>query len=314
MSIFDVRIPGLKLTVVAADGQDVEPVSGRRIPHRHCGDLRRHRRAEGRSCLHDFRAVDRSLRLRARNAGAAVRDDGGSSAARSAAAADHERHGTWRGSRRDDGSRSPGDAAGRCRRWITRPWGMARCSAHAAPSCARPRTDRPSTCASSRPATGLDDPGVGLRDNGRRVLTLRGSAHDRRAHRPPRARARDRAASHRPHGALHLVVQRPEVLGSRTAAFQARRAPAHHAGERHDDDASDPPARDVERGRGRARRSSRCASTRSWCSPAQRISYAVTADALGRWAYHCHLLYHMEAGMFREVEVASAQAHHGDHE
>jgi FtsP/CotA-like multicopper oxidase with cupredoxin domain len=26
--------------------------------------------------------------------------------------------------------------------------------------------------------------------------------------------------------------------------------------------------------------------------------------ALGRWAYHCHLLYHMEAGMFREVVVA----------
>jgi FtsP/CotA-like multicopper oxidase with cupredoxin domain len=38
--------------------------------------------------------------------------------------------------------------------------------------------------------------------------------------------------------------------------------------------------------------------------PAQRISYAVTADAPGRWAYHCHLLYHMEAGMFREVVVA----------
>ena len=38
-------------------------------------------------------------------------------------------------------------------------------------------------------------------------------------------------------------------------------------------------------------------------NPAQRISYAVTADALGRWAYHCHLLYHMEAGMFREVQV-----------
>ena len=38
--------------------------------------------------------------------------------------------------------------------------------------------------------------------------------------------------------------------------------------------------------------------------PAQRITYAVTADAPGRWAYHCHLLYHMEAGMFREVVVA----------
>jgi FtsP/CotA-like multicopper oxidase with cupredoxin domain len=38
--------------------------------------------------------------------------------------------------------------------------------------------------------------------------------------------------------------------------------------------------------------------------PGQRLSYRVTADALGRWAYHCHLLYHMEAGMFREVVVA----------
>jgi len=38
--------------------------------------------------------------------------------------------------------------------------------------------------------------------------------------------------------------------------------------------------------------------------PAQKLSYRVSADALGRWAYHCHLLYHMEAGMFREVVVA----------
>ena len=32
-------------------------------------------------------------------------------------------------------------------------------------------------------------------------------------------------------------------------------------------------------------------------------SYRVTADALGRWAYHCHLLMHMDLGMFREVRV-----------
>jgi CopA family copper-resistance protein len=37
--------------------------------------------------------------------------------------------------------------------------------------------------------------------------------------------------------------------------------------------------------------------------PGSRRSYRVTADALGRWAYHCHLLYHMEAGMMREVRV-----------
>ena len=38
-------------------------------------------------------------------------------------------------------------------------------------------------------------------------------------------------------------------------------------------------------------------------NPAQRVTYRVSADARGRWAYHCHLLYHMEAGMFRAVVV-----------
>ncbi len=37
--------------------------------------------------------------------------------------------------------------------------------------------------------------------------------------------------------------------------------------------------------------------------PGQKVSYRVTADALGPWAYHCHLLYHMAAGMFRVVNV-----------
>ena len=37
--------------------------------------------------------------------------------------------------------------------------------------------------------------------------------------------------------------------------------------------------------------------------PGSKRSYRVTADALGRWAYHCHLMFHMETGMFREVRV-----------
>jgi CopA family copper-resistance protein len=37
--------------------------------------------------------------------------------------------------------------------------------------------------------------------------------------------------------------------------------------------------------------------------PGSRRSYRVRADALGSWAYHCHLLYHMEAGMMRQVRV-----------
>jgi len=38
--------------------------------------------------------------------------------------------------------------------------------------------------------------------------------------------------------------------------------------------------------------------------PGERVSFLINADEPGRWAFHCHLLYHMEAGMFREVRVA----------
>ena len=37
--------------------------------------------------------------------------------------------------------------------------------------------------------------------------------------------------------------------------------------------------------------------------PGSKISYLVSADARGRWAYHCHLAFHMP-GMFREVRVS----------
>jgi CopA family copper-resistance protein len=38
--------------------------------------------------------------------------------------------------------------------------------------------------------------------------------------------------------------------------------------------------------------------------PAERVSVTITADAPGRWALHCHLLLHMDMGMFRVVEVS----------
>lgn len=38
--------------------------------------------------------------------------------------------------------------------------------------------------------------------------------------------------------------------------------------------------------------------------PGEKLSVEVTADALGEWAFHCHLLYHMKAGMFRVVSVS----------
>jgi FtsP/CotA-like multicopper oxidase with cupredoxin domain len=38
--------------------------------------------------------------------------------------------------------------------------------------------------------------------------------------------------------------------------------------------------------------------------PSERVSYLVSADTPGKWAYHCHLLFHMHAGMFRTVVVS----------
>ncbi|MBR0345263.1 MAG: copper resistance system multicopper oxidase [Rudaea sp.] len=42
--------------------------------------------------------------------------------------------------------------------------------------------------------------------------------------------------------------------------------------------------------------------------PGSKRSYRVRADALGSWAYHCHLLYHMEAGMMRAVKVEESKS------
>ena len=37
--------------------------------------------------------------------------------------------------------------------------------------------------------------------------------------------------------------------------------------------------------------------------PGEKMAVDITADALGDWAFHCHLLYHMAAGMMRVVSV-----------
>jgi FtsP/CotA-like multicopper oxidase with cupredoxin domain len=38
--------------------------------------------------------------------------------------------------------------------------------------------------------------------------------------------------------------------------------------------------------------------------PAERLSVLISAEALGSWAFHCHLLFHMEMGMFRVVRIS----------
>ena len=41
--------------------------------------------------------------------------------------------------------------------------------------------------------------------------------------------------------------------------------------------------------------------------PGGKISFDLTADALGDWAFHCHMLMHMHAGMMRVVTVRHAE-------
>ena len=41
--------------------------------------------------------------------------------------------------------------------------------------------------------------------------------------------------------------------------------------------------------------------------PAERLEVDITADEPGHWAFHCHMLYHMKAGMMRSVRVDDSE-------
>ena len=43
--------------------------------------------------------------------------------------------------------------------------------------------------------------------------------------------------------------------------------------------------------------------------PAERLALDITADEPGHWAFHCHLLYHMKAGMMHSVRVSNDEVH-----
>ncbi len=154
-----------------------------------------------------------------------------------------------------------------------------------------------------RPRTNLDDPGIGLRNNGRRVLTyadLRTLGGEIDPARPTREIE------------LHLTGNMERYTWSLDGLELSKSTPVHfRQGERlriilHNDTMMIHPMHlhgmwsDVESEDGHFLVRKHTISVQ----PAQRISFRVTADAPGYWAWHCHLLYHMAAGMFRVVTVA----------
>ncbi len=153
------------------------------------------------------------------------------------------------------------------------------------------------------PRTNLDDPGIGLRNNGRRVLTL---ADLRTLGGPMDPRGAEREIE------LHLTGNMERYAWSFDGVEYGKSTPIHFRyGERvrvilHNDTMMTHPMHlhgmwselEAPDGSFQVRRHT------IPVQPAQRISFLVTADALGRWAWHCHLMLHMDAGMFREVVVA----------
>jgi CopA family copper-resistance protein len=152
------------------------------------------------------------------------------------------------------------------------------------------------------PRPNLADPGIGLRDNGRRVLTY---ADLRSPYPDPDGREPSREIE------LHLTGHMERFAWSFDGVKFSDAAPLRLTyGERvritlvNDTMMAHPihlhgmwSDLEDEHGRFLVRKHTLD------IPPGSRRSYRVTADALGRWAYHCHLLYHMETGMFREVRV-----------
>jgi CopA family copper-resistance protein len=152
------------------------------------------------------------------------------------------------------------------------------------------------------PTPRLDDPGVGLRDNGRTVLSY---AMLHSAFADPDGREPSREVE------LHLTGHMEKFAWSFNGRKFADAQPLRfNYGERLrvvlvNDTMMTHPIHlhgmwsDLEDEHGRFQVRKHTVDM----PPGTRRSYRVRADALGRWAYHCHLLYHMEAGMMREVQV-----------
>ena len=148
----------------------------------------------------------------------------------------------------------------------------------------------------------LNDPGVGLRNNGRRVLTY---ADIRNLHPTKDRRIPSREIE------LHLTGNMSRYMWSIDGIKYADAKPIHlKYGERVritfiNDTMMNHPMHlhglwsELETGDPDYLPRKHTVIVQ----PGSKISYQVTADALGNWAYHCHLIYHM-ASMFRKVIVS----------
>jgi CopA family copper-resistance protein len=324
MTYFDVRIPGLKMTVVAADGLHVKPVSVDefRIAVAETYDVIIEPDSEQAYTVF-AQSMDRTgyargtLAVQEGLSAPVPSPDPRPLIAMGDMGMDHGSmggmdHGNMAGMDQgnmagmDHGSMQGGMAgmdhsqmAGMDHSGMAGMAGMAgNMQAHPASETNNPLVDMQTMT----PTHKLDDPGIGLRDNGRRVLTysdLRSTFPD------PDGREPSRTIE------LHLTGHMEKFSWSFDGIKFSDAEPLRlKYGERVritlvNDTMMTHPIHlhgmwsDLEDANGNFLVRKHTIDM----PPGSKRSYRVTADALGRWAYHCHLLLHMEMGMFREVRV-----------
>ncbi|MBQ0724093.1 MAG: copper resistance system multicopper oxidase [Cycloclasticus sp.] len=313
MSFFDVRIPGLKMTVIAADGQAVQPVTVDefRIATAETYDVVVEPGCEqaysifaqsidrsGYTCgtlsadtnrLATPPAMDPPPILSHRDMGMAGGMDMNMN---DGAVMDHSQHGM---ATMSDTNVTP----------ESKPLGMVGEGSNQAIVHADSETGFQVDMRAETPSNGVDDPGIGLRHHqhryGRRVLRY---ADLRNAYPTIDQRQPSREIQLHLTGNMHrymwsingipasdaseIELQYGERVRFTLVNDTMMTHPIHLHGmwsELETGDANHLPRKHT-----------------VIVQPGSKISYLVTADAVGAWAYHCHLLYHMP-GMFRTVLV-----------
>ena len=292
MSFFDVRIPGLKMTVVAADGNHIKPVS---VDEFRIGVAETYDVIVQPKSNKAYAIFAQSIERSGYALGSLT-----PSQAKLAKAPRMDKPqplsmadmGMKMKSNRMKGMKMPMKKY----RWSTM-------EAQKYPITKLPMAKGvQSTMMAMDPKYRLEDPGVGLRKNGRRVLTyadLKNRYSTRRDRKPDREIV------------LHLTGNMERYMWSINGIKYADAKPLQFRyGERLritfiNDTMMNHPMHlhgmwsDLETGDD----NHLVRKHTIIVQPGAKISYRVTVDAKGGWAYHCHLLYHM-AGMFRKVVVA----------
>jgi len=296
MSIFDFRIPGLKLKVVSADGQNVHPVTvdELRLAPAETIDVLVSPEGDGAYTLF-AQSIDRSGHAR----GTLSSVPGMHAALPPYDAVPRLGHQEM-GMRHDQGEQvgmvPAGDHHHHGHHNMQHAEKEEKALTHA-PAEFGPHVDMRAESVSYR----LDDPGIGLRDNGRRVLTY---ADLKRLEGSISTREPDDEIE------IHLTGNMSRYMWSMDGVRFADADPmVWRFGERKritlvNDTMMNHPIHlhgmwsELETGDVAYLPAKHTVVVQ----PGSKISYRVTAGERGRWAYHCHMLYHMK-GMFREVRV-----------